>query len=41
MASQAAQVAGKTTRSMFSKWGKRDPELYVRPISPIPPENAS
>jgi len=29
MASQAAQAAGKTARSMFSKWGKQDPELYV------------
>ena len=29
MASQAAQAAGKTTRSMFSHWGRRDPELYV------------
>lgn len=34
MASQAAQAAGKTTRGMFSRWGRRDPELYVH--SPIP-----
>jgi len=29
MASQAAQVAGKGTRSMFARWGRRDPELIV------------